>query len=98
MKIDDKALDKLQKLSMIEIPDSKRDELKDELNDIVKLMDSLNDIDTQKLDAFCKIKEAGTGTPMRDDICLESNKEFRDNVLQHAPLSKDGFFIVPKIL
>jgi aspartyl-tRNA(Asn)/glutamyl-tRNA(Gln) amidotransferase subunit C len=95
MTIDDSTIDKLAKLSSLEIDDSKRESLKKELGDIINFVENLNEIDVSHIDATFTTVEGGT--PLREDISSQ-NLEMAKHILSHAPKSEDGYFIVPKII
>ncbi|RDU62475.1 Asp-tRNA(Asn)/Glu-tRNA(Gln) amidotransferase subunit GatC [Helicobacter didelphidarum] len=91
MKVDDILLHKLEKLAMIQIQDSKREDFKNELTEIIAKMNSLQEVDTSNI-----LLNNEQKTPMREDI--PHNTYIRDDILSQAPKAQDGYFIVPKIL
>lgn len=91
MKIDDALLDKLQKMAMLEIDESKREEIKTQLSEILNFVENLSSIKTEEKHLVDEKK-----TPLREDKTEE--KHIHQAVLDHAPCAKDGYFIVPKIL
>ena len=96
MKIDDKTLDKLAKLSSIELEDNKRESLKAELEDIVNFVENLSEINVDAIDATFTTIDGGT--PLREDISSD-NTDLSKHILKHAPkVDTDGHFIVPKII
>jgi len=95
MVIDDKIIDKIAKLSSLQIDENEKESLKAELGDIVNFVEVLNDVDVSHVDAtFTTI--AG-GTPYREDIPAQK-ENFSKEILANAPKSEDGYFIVPKII
>ena len=95
MTVDDKLIDKLAKLSSLEIDESKKEHLKSELGDIINFVDNLNEIDVSQIDATFTTVEGGT--PLREDVAHQ-DLELSNHILKHAPKSEDGYFIVPKII
>jgi len=94
MNIDEKLLHKLEKLSKIELDEEKRSGMQKELTDIVNFVENLSSLDTSDIEGtFTTLKG---GTPLREDIPFKS--EIADSILQSAPRSEDGFFVVPKII
>lgn len=91
MQIDDQLLQRLQKLGMIEIEESKKEEIKSQLSEILGFVDNIATLDTQTLQA----KESAK-TPMREDTPRDSG--IQSDVLCNAPQAKDDYFIVPKII
>jgi aspartyl-tRNA(Asn)/glutamyl-tRNA(Gln) amidotransferase subunit C len=95
MTIDDTLINKLSKLSSLQIEDTKKDNLKEELTQIVDFIKNLDDIDVSSIDAtFTTIKG---GAVLREDIAYQ-NKELSNHIIKHSPKSENGYFIVPKII
>ncbi len=95
MTVDDKLIDKLAKLSSLEIEDSKKENLKSELADIINFVENLNEIDVSNIEATFSTIEGGT--PLREDVASQ-DLELSNHILKHAPKSEDGYFVVPKII
>lgn len=95
MTIDDKTIDKLAKLSSIEIAEDKKEKIKGELEDIVNFVENLNDIDVSHVEATFSTIEGGT--PLREDEAHD-NSELSEHIIKHAPKTEDNCFIVPKII
>lgn len=95
MTIDDSTIDKLAKLSSLEIDESKRESLKKELGDIINFVENLNEIDVSHIDATFTTVEGGT--PLREDVSSQ-DLEMSKQILANAPKSENGYFIVPKII
>jgi len=95
MTIDDKTIDKLAKLSSLEIDESKREHLKNDLADIVSFVENLNEIDVSGVDAT--FTTLSCGQPMREDI-VRSDDVLATHIMKHAPKSEDNYFIVPQII
>ncbi len=95
MKIDDALLAKLEKLSMITIAEEKRAQMVNEIGEIVDFVENLNELDLENEEpSFSTI---GGGTPFREDK-PRNDPKIIEEVLKHAPDSKGGFFVVPKII
>ncbi len=95
MTVDDKLIAKLAKLSSLEIEDSKKENLKSELADIINFVENLNEIDVSNIEATFSTIEGGT--PLREDVAKQ-DLELSNHILKHAPKSEDGYFVVPKII
>ncbi len=95
MTVDDKLIEKLAKLSSLEIDDLKKEKLKSELADIINFVENLNEIDVSSIDATFSTVEGGT--LLREDISTQDLQRAKD-ILQNAPKSENGYFIVPKII
>lgn len=94
MQIDDKMLEKLEKLSALKIPDDKREEFKGQLSKIVDFVDVLNELNLDGIEAA--VSTVSGGTPLRDDEPHKS--DVIDIILQNAPQKQGKSFEVPKII
>lgn len=95
MQVDDKLLARLEKLSFLKVSDDKREEIVKQLSEIVTFVDNLSELDTDSVDdKFAMNDEA---VFMREDIPY-CNSDINESILKNAPLSDDGFFVVPKII
>ncbi len=95
MTVDDKTIEKLAKLSSLEIDENKKESLKRELGDIINFVENLNEIDVSHIEATFTTVEGGT--PLREDVAIQ-DLEMSTHILNHAPQSEEGFFVVPKII
>jgi len=95
MQIDDLLLAKLEKLSHLRIDESKKEEVKTQLSEILNYVENLKELDTEHLLATFSTLEGGT--PMREDIPTR-NPDIPQEILKHAPNAQDSFFIVPAII
>lgn len=94
MEIDRSRLLKLEALSKLELDESKRDEITEQLSEIVGFVENLNSLDTSHIEATSTTLEGGT--PFREDRPIDA--DIKQSVLKHSPKSEDGFFVVPKII
>jgi aspartyl-tRNA(Asn)/glutamyl-tRNA(Gln) amidotransferase subunit C len=95
MKIDETLLKKLEKLSSLEIESSKREDTIAEIGQIVDFVENLNELDLENEEA--SFSTINGGTPFREDIPSTDPKIIK-TILENAPKSKKGFFVVPKII
>ncbi len=95
MKVDDTLLQKLEKLSSLEIEEAKRESMIEEIGKIVDFVENLNELDLDKEEA--SFSTIAGGTPFREDT-PKSNPEIIETILEHAPKREGGFFVVPKII
>lgn len=94
MQIDDKMLDKLEKLSAFKIPEENREEFKSQLGNIVDFVEVLNELDLDNVEAA--VSTINGGTPFREDTPVTG--DVIDIILQNAPKKEDRYFEVPKII
>jgi len=95
MQVDDALLAKLEKLSFLKVSEDKREEIKEQLSQIMNFVDNLGELNTDGInDKFAMNSES---TMLRADK-PECNTTINDDILKNAPQSVDHFFIVPKII
>lgn len=95
MEITNETIDKLAKLSSLEIKDERKESLKNELAEIVNFVENLNDVDVSHVDeTFSTITG---GQPMREDV-VDSKVEVAEHIIKHAPKTEDNSFVVPQII
>jgi len=95
MQVNDKLLSKLEKLSFLKVSDDKREEIVNQLSEIVSFVDNLSELNTDGIDDNFAMNNAATFT--REDVA-DCDREINESIISHAPLSGDNFFIVPKII
>lgn len=93
-KINDELISKLEKLARIKILDQEREEIKADLNNIVKMFDKLEEVDTTGVKPLRHMNEQYNR--LRDDVV--SDMLSQDEALSNASDTQDGFIRVPKFL
>ena len=94
MAIDAATVRKVARLARIAQPEETVEQLARELNGIMAWIEQLNEVDTNGVEPMTSAVH--TPLPMRDDVVTEGGDAAR--VLANAPRSKDGFFVVPKVV
>lgn len=92
MIIDDKMIDYIGELARLRLRDDERESAKNEMNKIIDYMDTLNQLDTEGIEAMSHafpVKNV-----FRKDEVMPSKD--REDILLNAPNKKDGAFKVPK--
>ena len=92
--LDNELITYLANLSKIEISEDEKTRLVSEMSDIVALMDTVNEVNIDE-DEDLKV-EGVLLEDLREDKVKVS--ESRAEVLSNAVNTKDGFFVVPKIM
>jgi len=92
MKIDEKLLAKLEKLSMLQAEN--KENMINELNQIVEFVEILNEVKTDGIEAT--FSTLNSSTPLREDIPAENDAI--KTILANAPKVDGNYFIVPKII
>jgi aspartyl-tRNA(Asn)/glutamyl-tRNA(Gln) amidotransferase subunit C len=95
MTIDNTTIDKLAKLSSLDISDDKKDVLSKELADIVSFVENLNEIDVSHVDATFTTIEGGQ--PLREDKSFKEDG-LTQRIMQNSPKSEENYFVVPAII
>ena len=95
MQIDETLLQRLEKLSYLEIPQEHREEMISQLSEIVSFVDNLSELSTEGIDPTFAMSDAATS--LRED---QPNvvRTINYDILEHAPHASEHFFIVPKII
>ena len=95
MQVDDALLTRLEKLSYLKVSDDKREEIIEQLSQIVSFVDNLSELNTEGIESTFAMSDAAT--PLREDVASCDTK-VNDAILNNAPKSADHFFVVPKII
>ncbi len=95
MQVDEALLTKLEKLSFLKISDDKREEIINQMSEIVSFVDNLSKLNTDGVDETFAMSDASTHLRVDTPSC---DANVNDNILKNAPQSADHFFIVPKII
>lgn len=95
MQINETLLQRLEKLSYLQIPTEHRSEMIAQLSEIVSFVDNLSELSTEGIEATFAMSDSSTR--LREDID-SVNRSINDDIIAHAPHSQDHFFIVPKII
>jgi aspartyl-tRNA(Asn)/glutamyl-tRNA(Gln) amidotransferase subunit C len=85
---------KVAKLARINVPDAEVDKLTGELDKIMGWIEQLNEVNTKGVEPLASVVEASLA--LRKDVVTDGNQQA--GVLQNAPESAAGFFVVPKII
>jgi aspartyl-tRNA(Asn)/glutamyl-tRNA(Gln) amidotransferase subunit C len=94
MSIDANTAAKVAKLARIEVESQDLGALAKEFNDILGFIDQLNEVDVDGIEPMTSV------TPQkllrRNDNITDGDKQ--TSVLKNAPLSREGFYDVPKVV
>lgn len=94
MSIDIDTARKVAKLARIRVEESALPALASELSGILTFMEQLNEVDVTGIEPMVSV------TPMRlkrrQDIVTDGDMQVA--VLKNAPLAREGFFAVPKVV
>ena len=94
MSIDKDTVKHISKLARISLDDEKIDSLSKDLSSIIKFIEKLNELKTDKTKALTSIINASL-KPRKDEI---KDGKIRDQILKNSPEKNEEFFVVPKVI
>ncbi|WP_139546496.1 Asp-tRNA(Asn)/Glu-tRNA(Gln) amidotransferase subunit GatC [Helicobacter pylori] len=92
MQIDDALLQRLEKLSMLEIKDEHKESVKGHLAEILGFVENIFALETSTLKTDTELY-----TPLREDE-PKSQPNTAKEILSQNKHSQDHYFVVPKII
>ncbi|WP_434634550.1 Asp-tRNA(Asn)/Glu-tRNA(Gln) amidotransferase subunit GatC [Helicobacter pylori] len=92
MQIDDALLQRLEKLSMLEIKDEHKESVKGHLAEILGFVENIFALETNDLKTNTKLC-----TPLREDE-PKNQPHIAKEILSQNKHSQDHYFVVPKII
>lgn len=92
MSVSKEDVRKVARLSRIDVPNSKLEQLAEELTGIMGWIEQLNEVDVEGVAPMTSV--VATALPMREDEITDGG--IQGQVLANAPKSDEGFFVVPK--
>jgi len=92
--VDIPTVNKIARLSRLNIPDASKENLTNDLNNILGFVAQLDEVNTSDVKPLASV--TGHKLPLRSDKVTDGNIE--DLVLKNAPESSSGFFVVPKVI
>ncbi len=94
MKIDDKTIDHIAKLSRLEFDDNERKAIVGDLERILDLINKLNEVDTTGVEPLIHMTE--TVNVLREDVVKEEIT--KEEALLNAPRKDSDYFKVPRVI
>jgi len=94
MAIDNQVMARVAHLARLQIDDRDGAELSRRLNDILGMVDQLQQADVDAVEPLSHPLDVSQ--PLRADRVEE--QDLRERVLQLAPASEDGCFLVPRVI
>ena len=92
--VDIPTVNKIARLSRLNIPEASKENLTNDLNNILGFVAQLDEVNTSDVKPLASV--TGHKLPLRSDKVTDGNIE--DLVLKNAPESSSGFFVVPKVI
>ena len=94
MSVDQAAVRRIAHLARIAVSDAEVPHLQDEINAILSFVEELGEVDVEGVEPMTSV--IPMKLPMREDVVTDG--EIEPAVLANAPLTEDGFFLVPKVV
>ena len=95
MSVDKSTVVRIAQLARIRVPEEELDGLAEELSNILGWVEQLNEVDTDGVAPMTSVIEGMELRARKDEI---TDGGCRDAVLSNAPETKDGFFVIPKVI
>ena len=94
MLIDKDKIKHVSKLARISVNEKKIDALTKDLTSILKFIDQLNELNTDKVEPLSSI----LNEPLRSRKDEINDGKIREKILENAPQKNEEFFVVPKVI
>ena len=94
MSIDKDTVKHIAKLARISLDEKKINSLSKDLSSIMKFIEKLNELNTDKTSPLTSIINASLRT-REDEV---KGGKIRDQILKNSPEKNDKFFVVPKVI
>jgi len=94
MSIDKDTVKHIAKLARISLDEKKINSLSKDLSSIMKFVEKLNELNTDKISPLTSIINASLRT-RKDEI---KDGKIRDQILKNSPDENEEFFVVPKVV
>ena len=92
--MDKKTVTTISYLSRLKIDEEKEEKITNDLQNIIKFVDQLNDVDTSDIEPLTNPLEKTAKT--RDDKVTADN--LKKELLEIAPSSNEDYFLVPRVV
>jgi len=94
MSIDKDTVKHISKLARISLDDKKVSSLSKDLSSIMKFIEKLNELNTDKITPLTSVISASLKS--REDEVKDG--KIRDQILNNSPEKNEEFFVVPKVI
>ena len=94
MSIDKDTVKHISKLARISLDEKKVDSLSKDLTSIMRFIENLNKLNTNKIEPLTSIIDASLNS-RKDDV---KDGKIRDQILKNSPEKSEEFFVVPKVV
>jgi aspartyl-tRNA(Asn)/glutamyl-tRNA(Gln) amidotransferase subunit C len=94
MSVDQATVRRIARLARIAVEDQEIPHLQGEINAILSFIEELSAVDVEGVEPMTSV--IPMKLPLREDIVTDG--EIAAKILANAPLSENGFFLVPKVV
>jgi len=94
MSIDKDTVKHISKLARISLDEKKTETLSKDLTAIIKFIENLNNLNTDKIEPMTSIINASLKS-RKDEV---KDGKIRDQILKNSPDQNTEFFVVPKVI
>ena len=94
MSIDKDTVKHISKLARISLDEKKVDSLSKDLTSIMRFIENLNKLNTDKIEPLTSIINASLNS-RKDDV---KDGKIRDQILKNSPENNEEYFVVPKVI
>ena len=94
MSVDQATVRRIAHLARIAVSDAEVPHLQSEINAILAFVEDLGKVDVEGVEPMTSV--IPMKLPMREDVVTDG--EIQKLILANAPLTEDGFFLVPKVV
>ena len=94
MLIDKDKIKHVSKLARISVDEKKIDALTKDISSILKFIDQLNELNTDKVKPLSSI----LNEPLRSRKDVINDGKIREKILENSPQKNEEFFVVPKVI
>jgi len=94
MAVDTETVRHVAKLARIRVEPDQQQPFANELSQILRWVEKLNELDTEGVEPMTSVAEMRP--KMRTDEVTDGNR--REDILANAPAAKHGFFVVPRVV
>ena len=92
--MDKKTVTTISYLSRLKIDDEKEKKIVEDLDNIIKFVDQLNDVDTSDIEPLTNPLEK-TAKTRNDEVTA---KNLKKELLEVAPSANEDYFLVPRVV
>jgi aspartyl-tRNA(Asn)/glutamyl-tRNA(Gln) amidotransferase subunit C len=94
MSVDLNTVRRIAHLARIAVSEAEIPHLQGEINAILKFVEALDEVDVDGVEPMTSV--IPMRLPMREDVVADG--DIAPLVLANAPMTEDGFFVVPKVI